>query len=41
MGLTFDVVDPAGGNLLVHQAFVRIAHKASKAEIIYVAEADR
>jgi len=41
VGLTFDVVDPAGGNLLVHQAFVRIAHKASKAEIIYVAEADR
>jgi len=41
VSLTFDVVDPAGKNILVHQAFVKVANKASKAEIIYVAEADR
>lgn len=40
MSLTFDVVDPAGKNNLV-QAFVKVANKASKADHIYVAEADR
>jgi len=39
--LTFNVVNPAtGGKLLVHQAFVKIAHTGSAAEIVYVAEAD-
>jgi len=38
--LTFNVVDPAGSKLLVHQAFVKIGHSQSAAEIVYVAEAD-
>jgi len=38
--LTFNVEDSAGAKLLVHQAFVKIAHSKSAAEIVYVAEAD-
>jgi len=38
--LTFNVVDPAGNKMLVHQAFVKISQVGSAAEIVYVAEAD-
>jgi len=38
--LTFNVVNPAGKKMLVHQAFVKISHVSSSAEIVYVAEAD-
>jgi len=38
--LTFNVEDATGSKFLVHQAFVKIAHSKSAAEIVYVAEAD-
>lgn len=38
--LTFGVANSDGENMLVHQAFVRLSHKASKSEIVYIAEAD-
>ena len=39
LSLNFEVLDAAGKATLVHQAFVRLTHAQSGAEIIYVAEA--
>lgn len=38
--MTFAVVNSEKENFLPHQAFVRLTHKATKSEIVYIAEAD-
>lgn len=40
IALSFSLVDSAGSKLLVHQAFVKIAHSESAEEIVFVAEPD-
>jgi len=41
IALTFSVLDSSKKSMLIHQAFVKLAHIASGSEIIYVAEPDR